>query len=198
MKPIIALILALTASTASAQTTGKSNLSNSATVLSSCSISVVNHINFGALDPLSDTTKTATGAFSVSCTKGSYEIQVGFGQNPYNTNRGLSSATCERYMVNSSGKLLQYSVSFLNASGNYTTYIPSLNYGPNNAACKSRYTRAGTWPGEAASGTSPGPTTLTFTESNKSQTVQMNGSVTANKTLTPGVYTDTISVGVVF
>lgn len=61
-----------------------SNVTNTSTVVSSCTIAVVKNLEFGPFNPLEDTTKIGEGVLRVNCTKGSYRLEL---------NRGLNAVT---------------------------------------------------------------------------------------------------------
>jgi len=76
--------------------TGSSTLTNSSTVVSACSISVNEAIQFGAVNTLNETSKTAQGAVGINCTKGSYALSVNYGLSSSigNTSNLKSQTSC--------------------------------------------------------------------------------------------------------
>lgn len=56
------------------------NLSNSATVPTSCTLAATQNLLFGQLNTLNEVSKTAQGGLSVECTKGTYALSVNYGQ----------------------------------------------------------------------------------------------------------------------
>jgi spore coat protein U-like protein len=93
--PLIALTSLVVASHASAAT-NNSILTNSSTVVSACSISVNEALQFGAVNTLNELTKTAQGAVGVNCTKGSYALSVNYGLSSSigNTSNLKSQTSC--------------------------------------------------------------------------------------------------------
>lgn len=109
------LLFALVSPGAWAATTS-SNLSNTAQVVSACSITTVNNLNFGIFNPLAETDKTSNGRVAVACTKGNYSTRVGYGVNSrlykYTYEYGsIYTYRCNpRAMVNANGKTLPYTL----------------------------------------------------------------------------------------
>lgn len=95
LAPIIALTSLLIIFEATAATSS-SNLTNSSTVVSACSISVNEALQFGAVNTLTELTKTAQGTVGVNCTKGSYALSVNYGLSSSigNTSNFKPQTTC--------------------------------------------------------------------------------------------------------
>lgn len=201
MKTLFALLLIFPFSVSSQNL----SLKNSATVTSSCSIATVQNIQFGGIDPLNIGTLTSTGAVSLTCTKGAYNISVSDGTGGYQllgTQREAGfpasaygwwyTTKCMRAMSNGGQRLYyelypssDYSTSSMNSSNEvYSSKAPSsIKFG----ACAS--TNAATF------------STVQF-NSPQSQTVTLYARINSENsdlsTTTPGSYIDTLSVSVTF
>jgi len=198
----LSLVLLLLPCLASAQNV---SLKNSATVVGSCSITTLQNIQFGGIDPLNIGTLTASGAVSLTCTKGAYNISVSDGTGGYQllgTQRDAGSPAsaygwwyttkCMRAMTNAGQRLYyelypssDYSNSSMNSSNEvYSSKAPSsIKFG----ACAS--TNAATF------------STIQF-NSPGSQTVNLYAKINSENSdlskITPGAYIDTLSVSVTF
>lgn len=112
MNKFILLALCALPSVALAQSKSAS-LSQTAQVLSSCSISTLQNINFGVVDVLNDTSKTGAGSVRTACTKGSYALTVNYGTNSLyfinsTAGQGTTYRCGARSMANGKGSKLPY------------------------------------------------------------------------------------------
>jgi len=203
---ILALALCIPGSVF-AQTTKNLSLNNTATVVSSCSISTTQNLNFGAFNPLDPQELRGTGSVSVACTYGNYSLSIsnGNGGNSFlynsvqlpSTGGGGYNVTygCWRGMTNSSGQKLYYD---LYANANYQT--SSIN------TADTYYTQSRPNSGTTSSSNCNDTRissfkTVSFT-SNAPQEVLIYGKVNISKgqptTLKPDSYTDQVSVSINF
>lgn len=200
------LLLALFSPTAFAQTSKSLSLTNTSTVVGSCSISTSENLNFGLFDPLNPQALTNSGSVSVDCTYGTYGISISNGLGGSGYASGIVSlpstggggytyyVRCMRSMKNSAGDDLYYE---LYSSSNYTT--PS-----NNSTSSSTYTSS---PPSAASKRSCAGTnisgfrTVSFT-SKGVQNIPIYGKINiakwASNSIRPGAYSDQVSVSITF
>lgn len=199
---IYALALLAISGTAGAQV-GKSSLDHSSTVVSSCTISTAQHMLFGDFNPLSVSTKSATGTVRVLCSKGTYSLRRNLGGNASNFN-----------------KTFKYGNSNGTSSGNYTDVTLTCMNTIRSAGGQIIEYRIGTRPTVTATFTGSGRDTqadnrncsssdlvthqsLTFTQ-NREQLINIIATIggsqdsTAYKTLKKGVYTDNLTLSVVF
>lgn len=186
-KILLTALLALSAPTWAGTTS--SNLTNSSQVLSSCSLSVGEHINFGVVNALTDTTKTGSGSVRASCTKGSYALTVSYGANSKywvwsNAGQGTTYRCRARAMANGKGSTLQYD---LYTDSGFTQPVSTsdqimISGGTYvNTPC----TLNSAWTSVVFS--SPG-----------TQTVPLYGKMTVNNTVNAGVYTDSLVITITF
>lgn len=97
-------------------------LTNSATVVASCSVATTQNISFGAIDALNQSSFSgqSQGNVQVKCTKGSYSMMLSNGMYPIS---GLQSGTCAQRMK--AEKNNHYIVYALNTSDTFATIYPS-------------------------------------------------------------------------
>lgn len=200
MKALLFFGLLATASIPTyAQTTKSANITNTATVVSDCTIRTTQNMLFPSVDLLTQDTATAQGSFGVRCTKGSYNIQISNGMNMnvgtmYNKvysgsftdpNRHTYYYECNRAMKHISGTdVLPYE---LYATSN----MQSKSYNYTSTSSTTSPTRPTTC------GTNNSFTTVAFT-SFEEQQVNIYGKALVSKSLQSGAYIDTISVVVNF
>lgn len=182
-----------------AQSTKSSTLTNTATVVSLCSLQVTQNISFGSVNALSGIDALGQGSVQVSCTYGNYAVTVGRGlndnnnsYNPYDCGRWGCTYTvqCIRTMANADKtSKIPYEL--------YTTSDPSSIvrllgetssdgvFSP--ARCSDAPVRAVTF------------ASLTF-KSPEKQTVNIfaRATVSDKNSLKSGVHTDAFTVSVVF
>lgn len=191
--------LLVCAPTVYAQSTKSANITNTATVVSDCSIQTTQNILFPSVDLLTQETATAQGSFSVRCTKGSYNLQINNGMNMnvgrlYNSvysgsftepNRYNYYFECNRAMKHiSESDTLQYEL-YVDPSMQTKSY----NYASTQSS--SGAVRPSTC------GTTGNFKTITFT-SFEAQQVDIYAKALVTKNLKSGAYVDTISVLVTF
>lgn len=204
--PILFLLLALPCS-AFAQSTKNLSLTNTATVVSSCSISTTQNLNFGVFDPLDPQDLTGSGSILISCTYGNYTMSVSNGTGGSGFPTGVVSlpstggggytyyTSCMRSMKNSSGSNLYYELyadSGLSRSSYNST--PGSTYTPNAPSSTAKYSCSG------ATSLS-GFKTVSFT-SQAAQNITIYGKINTTKwnsnAYTSGTYTDQVSVNINF
>jgi len=182
---------------------GSNQLTNRATVQSSCSITTVSNIVFGGFDPLNVTFRTATGSLRVHCSRGSYSISRNMGTNAFNysksskyTNTNGTSAgqlyevslVCSSAMRGPNAKLLEYRIG---ARPSYN----EMRWGSGNAQWMDNRT--------CLSNDQVVHATPTFT-TNEAQTIDVTASIgssgdkTIYKELRQGSYTDTLTFTITF
>lgn len=191
---------------ASSQTSKSLSLTNTSTVVSTCAISTTQNINFGAFNPLEPQELTNAGYVSIDCTYGSYNMSVSNGLGGSGYASGIISlpstggggytyyVTCLRSMKNSTGDNLYYE---LYSAPGYTS--PS-----NNSTSSSTYTSsAPSTTAKRGCGTM-NPSTfkrLTF-DAKGAQQIPIYGKINTTKwasnSLTPGTYSDQVSVSINF
>lgn len=188
MKKIFIAFVCVLPSFAFAQSKS-SSLSQTAQVLSSCSISTVENINFGVIDVLTDTNKVGSGAVQTSCTKGSYGLSVSYGMNSKfliwsNAGQGITYMCRPRAMVNSNGTLLPYA---LYSDSGLTQPISTSDriMISGGTYVNTRCTLSSGW------------TNVVF-NSPGNQTVSLYGKVTVDKSSNAGNYTDTLTILLTF
>lgn len=179
------------------------NLTNTSTVVSQCSINTLNNIQFGSLDVLGANATvgaTGNGTVRVQCTKGSYALHVNNGSNwtarltnsyPCTTCQGSGYVvrlfSCDRYMKSANGGTLGYVVYKDTAHQTDGTNISSYTYDSDSGTqCKSD---------------SAAYEYLTFDNATRSSDVTLYAqtvSGSANSKITPGTYSDVLSVQVIF
>lgn len=188
--------------TASAQTSSR-NLSNSASVVSECSIRTDQHILFGAFNPLSVQTRSSTGILKVNCTRGSYSVSRNMGSNALNRQKRITTGnydgtlsgnyaqvdlTCTSSMKSSDGKFIEYRMGdFPTFSASYTgtnrmTSAENRNCNYNDKV----FVR-----------------TLTFNQNLEQSvgivaTIGTASDLTQYKSLTPGSYSDVMTFSITF
>ena len=185
-----------------AQTSSR-NLSNSANVVSECSIRVDQHILFGAFNPLNVQTRNATGILKVNCTRGSYSLSRNMGANALNRQKRITTGnydgtlngnyaqvdlTCTSSMKSSDGKFIEYRMGdFATASSTYTGTNRMTSAENRNCNSSDKVFVQ----------------TLTFNQ-NREQSVGIVASIGASsdltqyKSLTPGSYSDVMVFSIAF
>lgn len=156
------------------------NLSNSAQVVSACSIRKTQDLNFGVFNPLDQSKITGNGQLELNCTKGTYRVSLGAGTGGgWFTNTRL----CFYQMKNQNGKT--------------AIYYPSASY--------SESTSSGINPSANSAADCASATVFlqsyTFTETVRSQTVNVYAMTEKSQFFgSPqvGTYTDTLTVSVQF
>lgn len=182
-----------------AQSTQSTNITNTVTVVSDCSIQTTQNILFPSVDLLTQETATAQGSFAVRCTKGSYNLQISNGMNMnvgrlYNTvysgsftepNRYNYYFECNRAMKHiSENDTLQYEL-YVDPSMQTKSYNYASTQSSSGAVRPS------------SCGTTGNFKTITFT-SFEPQQVNIYAKALVTKNLKSGAYVDTISVLVTF
>lgn len=196
---LLGAVLATVSIPSTAQTTRSANITNTATVVSDCSIRTTQNMLFPSVDLLTQDTATAEGSFGVRCTKGSYNIQItnGMNMNVGTLYRSESSGSftdpnrrtfyyeCNRAMKHISGTdVLQYELYA-------TSTMQSKSYNYTTTSSTTTPTRPTTC------GTNNSFKTVTFTNFEEQQ-VNIYGKALVTKSLQSGAYIDTISVVVNF
>lgn len=188
MKKIFIALVCVLPSFAFAQSKSIS-LSQTAQVLSSCTISTVENINFGVMDVLTDTTKVGSGAVRTSCTKGSYALSVSYGMNSkfliWSTAGQGTTYSCQaRAMANPKGAVLPYT---LYSDSGLTQPISTSDriMISGGTYVNTRCTLASSWKN------------VVF-NAPQSQTVSLYGKVAADKSSNAGNYTDTLTISITF
>lgn len=181
---------------------GSNQLTNRATVQSSCKIATVDNIVFGEFNPLNYSLRSASGSLRVLCSQGSYAITRNMGNNAFNFSKdtkytntnGTSSGqlyevnlVCSSAMKGPNGKLLEYRIGARPSV--YEAKWGSFNQWMQNRTCSSTDTVT--------------HTTATFT-SNEEQTIRITAFIgsstdkTIYKELRQGSYTDTLTFTITF
>lgn len=198
MKHSFLLIFGLTvAFTASAQTSR--SLTNSADVVSSCTINTLQNIAFPSVDVLNAENATAYGTVGVSCTQGNYALRISNGANllmdasPYSVvssgsftdpNRKTYYYYCNRQMKHISGNsYLPYEL--------YST--PAMTSAARNTSASSGYSASR----PTGCGTNITFATMRFVSAGQ-QELNIYAKALINNSLQGGAYTDVISVDAVF
>lgn len=171
------------------------NLTNSASVVSACTISTVDNINLGSIDTLNFTTAEDTGAVQIVCSQGTFTVTIDNGRNARQSNvsnvangaQYTKTYTCQRRMMSSTGQTVAYNVYHTNNVGvNNNKSVTSSTNGFDSSYCAN---------------SSAGFTSLTFSPvTGSTQNVVMIGRAfpTTSTGATPGVYTDTLMYTVNF
>lgn len=175
---------------------GNAALTNSSTVLSSCTISVIDNINMGAVNPLQTTTAEDTGTIRLVCSKGTYTVNINSGTNPIQENVGYApqgggmyrkTYSCQRRLTRTGGQTMPYNLYMANnTSVSNTKIVTSTEDSYNSAYCKSEQSLF---------------TTATFTIATgpvQDITLIARTFPTSNKGAPTGVYTDTLVFSVIF
>ena len=115
MKPWIILSAVVFLPTTSFAASSSANLSNTAQVVSSCSIRKTQDLNFGAFNPLEQNAITGNGQLELTCTKGTYRVYLGTGSN---TGWYTNTRMCFYQMKNAQGKAGLY---YPSATPTFTT-----------------------------------------------------------------------------
>lgn len=201
-KILVCCLLSSIGFSAFAQTSSR-NLSNSASVVSECSIRVDQHIVFGMFNPLNVQTRSATGILKVNCTQGSYSLSRNMGANALNRQKRITTGnydgtlngnyaqvdlTCTSSMKSSDGKFIEYRMGdFATFSSSYTgtnrmTSAENRNCNYNDKV----FVR-----------------TLTFNQNLEQSvgvvaTIGASSDLTQYKSLTPGSYSDVMVFSITF
>lgn len=202
MKHFLSLVLAICAFPVFAGQTS-SNLTNAATVVSNCTITTLNNIQFGTFDALNANATVGAagnGTVQVKCTKGSYSLIVGNGANwaarltnsyACTSCQGAGYVTrifsCDRYMKSPQGGTMGYVI--YKDSSLQTNGTNSSGYTYDSDA------------GTQCKGTPSAFTQMVFDSATRSNNVTLYAQTVSgadNKKVTPGVYTDTLSIQVNF
>ena len=158
-----------------------SNLTNSATVTSSCNMAVTQHLNFGSINGLDPDSFSghAQGLVHIKCTAGSYQVYLGNGAAPIS---GTGKICVQRMKHPSRSSLLVYA---LNTDETYKTIYPN-----NVTTCPTSSMNAEVYK------------TATFTSSAREMDVPVYASIQKEYMLTNryhvGQYSDTITVYIAF
>lgn len=182
-----------------AQSTKSSNLTNTANVVSLCSLQVTQNISFGSVDALSGIDALSQGSVQVRCTYGSYAITVGRGLNDNNNN--YNPRDCGRWGCT-------YTVQCIRAMANAdkTSKIPYELYKTSEPSSIVRLlggtSSEGAYSPDRCDST-PVRTVqfanLTFNSPEaQSITLYARATVSDKNSLKSGVYTDSFTVSVVF
>lgn len=178
-------------------------LTNTSTVVSQCSINTLNNIQFGSLDVLGANATvgaTGNGSVRVQCTKGSYALTVNNGGSwkarllrAYACTGCQGSGyvtrlfSCDRYMTSPNGSVLGYVVykdpDRQTDGTNTSSYTYDSDAGTQCKSSGATFSR------------------LVFDDATRSTDVAFYAQTTSgadNTKVTPGVYTDTLSVQVNF
>lgn len=182
---------------------GSKSLSNSSTVVSSCTISTVQHMLFGDFNPLSVSTRSATGSVRVLCSKGSYSLRRNLGTNAANFNKTYKSGnsngttsgnytdvtlTCMNTMRSPAGDVIEYRI------GTRPVVTDSFMGSGRDTQANNR---------NCSSGDTVAHQTLNFTQ-NREQIISISATIggstdsTAYKSLRRGTYTDNLTLSIVF
>ena len=170
--------------------TTSNNLSNTARVVSSCSINTTDNMNFGLFDPLNDDQKSAQGRVEVACTKGSYGVRVGYGASSklyrytYEYGSFYTYRCTPRSMISGAGKAL-----------GYTLYKDAAMITP--ISTTEQRSIGGVDSSGQACGMSSDLKTLTFT-SQGAQSIDLYGKILGDKSVQAGSYMDTLAIEVTF
>lgn len=189
MKHLTLIILGLMSASAQAATLS-SNLSNTAQVVSACSITTVSNLNFGIFNPLEETDKAANGRVAVACTKGNYSTRVSYGVNSalykyaYEYSSIYTYRCNPRAMVNANGKTLPYILYKDSNMGSPISTTESRSIGGTDSTG-----RACTMNSELQN--------LTFTNS-AAQYIDLYAKLAPYSGLQAGTYTDTLNIEVTF
>lgn len=188
--------------TASAQTSSRT-LSNSASVVSACSIRVDQNILFTNFNPLVVQTRSAIGILKVNCTKGSYSVSRNMGANALNRSKRITTGnydgtlsgnyaqvdlTCSSSMKGPNGKFIEYRM------GDFATFSSSYTGSNRMTSAENR---------NCNSSDRVSVATLTFNQ-NLEKTVSLlatigtSSDLTQYKSLTPGSYADSLMFTVTF
>ena len=156
------------------------NITNTAQVLSSCSMRKVQDINFGVFNPFVQNTRTAKGEIELTCTKGTYRVSLGAGSGAgWFTN----TKQCFYQMKNQQGKSAIY---YPSASFSETTTGALNPTAASEAGCSSASVFLKNY---------------TFTETVRSQIVSVYAMTEKSQFFGGphvGTYTDTLTVLVTF
>lgn len=158
-----------------------SNLSNSARVMSACSIAVTQHLNFGSINGLDQDSFSgrAEGSFHIKCTAGSYQVYLGNGTASMT---GTGKSCLQRMRHPTQASLLVYA---LNTNDTYNTVYPN-----DVTACPSSSMNPQVYK------------TATFTSAEREMDLPVYASIQKAYMLTNryyvGQYSDTITVYVAF
>lgn len=196
---IVSTLLATVAPTVYAQSSKSANITNTATVVSDCSIQTTQNILFPSVDLLTQESATAQGSFSVRCTKGSYNLQISNGMNMnvgrlYNSVYSGSFTEPNRYNYYFECNRAMKHISE-NDTLQYELYVdPSMQTKSYNYASTQSSTGAIR---PSSCGTTGNFKTVTFTTFEPQQ-VDIYAKALVTKNLKSGAYVDTISVMVTF
>lgn len=179
-----------------------SNVTNSSTVVSSCTIATVNNISFIDFNPLNVTFRSATGSLRVHCSQGSYSVSRNLGQNIANFSKSVvhtntngtpqgnvSDVTlvCTSSLKGPGGRLIEYKINNVRPTVTASFRGSGSAYDLRNCNTNDTVTHQ----------------TLTFNQ-NKEQNVSVTAYVgnatdkTNYKSLVPGTYIDTLTFTVTF
>lgn len=101
-----------------------SNISNTAQVMSSCSIRKTQDLNFGVFNPLEQSKITGNGQLELNCTKGNYRVSINAGGGGgWFTNTRM----CFYQMKNKNGKTAIYYPSASYSESTSSGISPSAN-----------------------------------------------------------------------
>lgn len=196
------LCAAVCVATFPAMAQNSSNLTNSTTVMSACTIATVNNISFVDFDPLNVTFRSATGSLQVYCSQGSYSVSRNLGQNTANFSKSVThtntngtpqgnvsdvTLVCTSSLRGREGRLIEYKINNIRPTIKASFKGTGTAYDSRNCV----------------SGDSVVHQTLTFNE-NKAQNVNVTAYLgnatdkTNYKSLLSGVYTDTLTFTVTF
>lgn len=202
MKIIHVLLLSLI-STPVVALAQSSILSNSVTISSQCTIRTAQNILFPSVDPLNGASYSGQGIVSASCTKGNFAIQLDNGTNKTIGNliredfsHGPTLPNYKTYFYACSRRMKHVSK---NVFIDYTIYRDSnLNTASTNHI--QYFTQNGQPPAtKAADCVSPTTSYYSFSfVSRGEQSVTVYAQALSNKTLVPGLYTDTLTVSINF
>ena len=158
-----------------------SNLTNSATVVASCSMATTQNLNFGSINGLdfNSFSGQAQGMVKVKCTAGSYQVYVGNGENVIS---GSGNTCLQRMKSNNSGTTIVYA---LNTNETYSTVYPNgTTYCPKSSMNAQVYN------------------TATFTSATREVNIPVYASIQksfmVNNQFTVGTYSDNVTVYIAF
>lgn len=196
---LLGAVLATVSIPSTAQTTRSANITNTATVVSDCSIQTTQNILFPSVNLLTQETATAQGSFAVRCTKGSYNVQISNGMNMTvgkmyksvysgtftDPNRYTYYYECNRAMKHiSESDTLPYEL-YAEANMQSKSYNSASTSGSGSISPPKSCGTGGTFK------------TVTFS-SFEQQQVDVYAKALVTKNLKSGAYVDTISVIVTF
>lgn len=192
MKSLLCLALCTFAASAFAET---SSLNNTATVVSHCTIAVTKNLDFGVINPLNYADQQeikAAGSVQLMCTKQSVVLNMDFGSTTKGDGARRPNASvpnvyaCDRRMRSSVNPAVKY---FYRLSTGPTVTQADINR--DEAISNPNYNQS-----NICDNTQSKFATLEFTS--PKMDVPIYGTLAVSKYLAAGVYSDVVTVSVVF